>query len=365
MRITTFFDHETLMSQVTLLRKALRPHLAWHGARLSFLATFLIALLQVKTVNFTELASAFGGKAHIDSHYKRIQRFFRLYDLDFAEMAQAVVNLMAIPEPWVLSLDRTEWQFGGAIFNILMLAVVHEGVAFPVAWSMLDKRGNSDSTERMNLVNGFLERFGEHQIACLTADREFVGKDWLNYLLSDPLTPFRIRIRENHTLRQGGRVLKVSVVFQDLKPGESKVLRDKRQLWGQWVYIAALRLEDQSLLVVATQKAPQSAIKDYAQRWSVETLFGILKTRGFCLESTHLVDSERLSKLLALLSLALCWAFLVGEWLHQLKPLTIKKHGRRAKSLFRYGFDYLRNIMLNLKQKMPDFLDVLQFLSCT
>ncbi len=51
MRITTFFDHETLMNQVTLLRDALRPHLAWHGARLSFVAAFLIALLQVKTVN--------------------------------------------------------------------------------------------------------------------------------------------------------------------------------------------------------------------------------------------------------------------------------------------------------------------------
>jgi hypothetical protein len=292
------------------------------------------------------------SNAHIDSHYKRIQRFFRFYELNFTEIAQTVVNLMAIPEPWVRSLDQTEWQFGGCVFNILMLGIVHEGVSFPVAWSRLDKRGNSNSQERMNLIDAFLNRFGEHQIACLTADREFVGKDWLGYLLSDPITPFRIRIRENHKLRQGGRILKVSVVFQDLKPGQHRGLRDKRQLWGQWVYIAALRLENQSLLVVATQKAPQSAITDYAKRWSIETLFGILKTRGFCLESTHLIDSERLSKLLALLSLALCWAFLVGEWLHQLKPLTIKKHGRRAKSLFRYGFDYLRNIMLNLEKKM-------------
>lgn len=130
MRITTIPKHETLMNQVTLLREALRPHLAWHGARLSFLATFLIALLQVKTVNFVELATAFSGKAASDSHYKRIQRFFRLYELDFAEMAQAVINLMAIPEPSVLSLDRTEWQFGGCVFNVLMLGVVHEGVAF-------------------------------------------------------------------------------------------------------------------------------------------------------------------------------------------------------------------------------------------
>ena len=76
--------------------------------------------------------------------------------------------------------------------------------------------------------------------------------------------------------------------------GQTKILRHKRRLWGHWVYVAALRLEDNSLLVVATQSSPKSAITDYAKRWSIETLFGIFKTRGFCLESTHLTDGERL-----------------------------------------------------------------------
>jgi hypothetical protein len=199
----------------------------------------------------------------------------------------------------------------------------------------------------------------------LTADREFVGKDWFGYLLEEPLTPFRIRLRENHKLAHARTSLKVRMAFADLAVGQPKVLRHKRCLWGQWVYIAALRLEDNALLVVATQSAPNSAISDYAKRWSMETLFGIFKARGFCLESTHLRDAERLSKLIALLSLALCWVILAGEWLHELKPLTVKTHGRRAKSIFRYGFDHLRHIVLNLEQKMDDFRVVLQFLSCT
>lgn len=325
------------MNQVTLLRDALRPHLAWHGARLSFVAAFLIALLRVKTVNFSELATGFSGEAQTDSHYKRLQRFFRHYELDYAEIARVVVALMAIPEPWVLSIDRTEWQFGECVFNILMLGVVHEGVAFPVVWCLLDKRGNSNSNERMKLFDQFLERFGEREIACLTADREFVGKDWFGYLRSFPLTPFRIRIRENHKLRHGCQSLKVNVLFQDLQVGQHKVLRHKRQLWGHWVYIAALRLEDDSLLVVATQTAPKSAISDYAKRWGIETLFGIFKTRGFCLESIHLTDSKRLGKLLALLSLALCWVILTGEWLHQLKPLNIKSMDAEPRVFFAMG----------------------------
>lgn len=117
-------------------------------------------------------------------------------------------------------------------------------------------------------------------------------------------------------------------------------------------------------MVVSTD-SPQSALTDYAKRWQIETLFGCLKGRGFDLESTHLKEPERLSKLIALLSLALCWACRTGLWQHQLKPLKLKKHGRKAKSLFRYGLDFLRNIVLNLGQKLPQFQQTLRFLSCT
>ena len=33
-----------------------------------------------------------------------------------------------------------------------MLGIVHEGVAFPLLWTMLDKRGNSNSDERIDLL---------------------------------------------------------------------------------------------------------------------------------------------------------------------------------------------------------------------
>lgn len=42
-------------------------------------------------------------------------------------------------------------------------------------------------------------------------------------------------------------------------------------------------------------------------------MFGCLKSRGFCLEETHVTDAERLRKLVALLALAFCRAHAVGE----------------------------------------------------
>ena len=54
------------MNHVNLLGKTLKPHLQWHGARLSFLALFLIALFRVKTVKLSELSTGLMCKANTD-----------------------------------------------------------------------------------------------------------------------------------------------------------------------------------------------------------------------------------------------------------------------------------------------------------
>jgi hypothetical protein len=98
------------MNQVSLLRQTLKPILGWHGARLNFLSLFLIALLRVKTINLVELATGLRSNAKTESSYKRLQRFFRNFELDYEAVAKVVVRLMNIPQPWILSTDRTEWS---------------------------------------------------------------------------------------------------------------------------------------------------------------------------------------------------------------------------------------------------------------
>jgi hypothetical protein len=172
-------------------------------------------------------------------------------------------------------------------------------------------------------------------------------------------------MRASDKLDDGRQSLKAKVVFSALKINEHRVLRHRRQVWGHWVYVSALRLKDGKLLIVITNHRPQQAIADYGKRWGIETLFGCLKTRGFCLESTHLKDPERLSRMIALLTIALCWAFLTGEWLASQQAILIKKHGRKAKSIFRHGFDHLRGILFNLESRIDELFQVLTFLSCT
>ena len=65
------------MFELNTLRTKLQPYLGWHGARVLFVAAFLIALFRAKTVNLSELATAFPGLANPASNFTRQQRVVR------------------------------------------------------------------------------------------------------------------------------------------------------------------------------------------------------------------------------------------------------------------------------------------------
>jgi hypothetical protein len=355
------------MNEMTQLQTILQQQFHWHGARIKFLSLFLVALFRVRTVNLQFLAIAFANDAQTGSNYKRLQRFLRHFTFDYHHWAHVILSLMAIPQPWVLTLDRTNWKVGEVDHNILMLGVVHQGISIPVLWWMLDKRGNSNTLERVLLLEEFRDLFATTAVKYLCADREFLGETWFAYLLSEPAYRFRIRIRETDKMwdERSGLDWTGKELFAWLRPGESKVLRDRYNLWGHWVFVSGLRLQDGDLLIVVTPDRTPNAIRDYAQRWSIETLFGALKSRGFNLEDTDIKDMERLSKLIALLTLALCWAIRTGEWLEKQKPIPIKNHNRKLVSVFRYGLDYIRRLLLMAEIPSQQWSQVLSFLSCT
>jgi hypothetical protein len=310
------------------LKAVLAEHLRWHGARIDFLAQCLLALLKVRSVSLAELATGFGGRAKVASHYKRLQRFFRAFELDQAVLARLLVRLVAVGDgPWRLTLDRTHWRFGKTDINFLVLGVAHRGIALPLFWTVLDKAGNSDTTERIALLERFLAVFGAHRIAVLLADREFVGENWLRWLQRQRI-PFYQRLKRDTRIPNAwNRMMRLDVLFGSLKPGEHHHLAGRRPLWGCFVHLSALRLEDGEFLFLAASDAPQAqAIDAYADRWQIETLFGCLKTRGFNFEDTHLKDPERLTKMMGLLALAFAWAYRTGAVLHDGdQPIPLKK----------------------------------------
>jgi len=76
-----------------------------------------------------------------------------------------------------------------------------------------------------------------------------------------------------------------------------------------------------------------------------------------------LTDIDRINKLFAMVLVAFVWAYKVGIFLDTLRPIKIKKHGRRAQSLFKYGLTYLANVLFF--NDIDKFIERCKFLSCT
>ena len=144
-------------------------------------------------------------------------------------------------------------------------------------------------------------------------------------------------------------------------------LRGKRKLWNNLVYAAVCKKEDGDQVLVISSEQSGKILLEYGERWKIETLFGMLKTRGFRLEDTHLTEIERIGKLLSLLTIAVSWAMPAGELEAQATPLKTKKHGNLEKSFFRRGFETLRNcfcqLTTNFRQKQR-FKQLTLLLSC-
>jgi len=355
------------MNHSTTLQELLQQHLPWHKARVNFTARFVIALFKMGCVNFTQLALVLNPSVGVASNYRRLQRFFNSFTVDTEAFTTLVLALLPQRESLVLTLDRTMWRFGRRYHNVLMIAACADGIAIPLLWRMLPKEGCSNTQTRIDLLDELFEILDPSSVRCLVADREFVGKTWFAYLKKRNVG-FVIRVRSFFYIStRKGRRIRGKHIFSHLRPGEVLALRKRRIVCGHRLYVCAIgpRNGDDMVILVGSELAHR-AVAFYGKRWQIETLFAALKSRGFDLEATHLKDKERVAKLIGLLSIAFTWAYRVGAWLHkEVKPIAIKSHGRKAQSVFRYGLDHLKVVLLNHTATDRQFKQLVRFLSCT
>lgn len=352
--LVTFFKDET----------------GWNKARVKFFSLLICALCKIQTVSFVRLSQGIDGESDRESKLRRIQRFFAGFTIDNDLIAKLIYALLPEKPPYNLSLDRTNWMFGRVDINILMISVCYKGVAIPLLWKMLPKKGNSNSDERKELFDRYIALFGENSIAGLMADREFIGKDWFEYLIFKQIL-FCIRIKENLWIdvpRRG--LVKAFCLFNHLKINESAQYPKIVCIAGNWVYLTGIKTYNKEthkveFVIIASYKKTDDVLKNYKDRWQIETMFKAMKTSGFNIEDTHLTDLERISKLMALVSIAFVWAYKVGINKHlKIKPILIKKHGRKQYSFIKYGLLHIAHILMNQNNNM-ELMGLFKFLSCT
>ena len=190
------------------------------------------------------------------------------------------------------------------------------------------------------------------KIAALMGDREFIGDAWMAYLQRENI-PFILRLRENqYVLREGYAAMSIAAIARHLRIGERMIVKGgcrlgrRDETLSSAVRLVVTRLASGELLALACSGRARHALARYRQRWTIETMFGNLKTKGFALEATHLTDPDKLGTLLALLAFAVALTVKTGVAMARLHPIPVKNHGRRARSLFALGLHTLRKIFV-------------------
>jgi len=132
----------------------LKKEFNFHLARIKFMAIFLCIVFVAKSTNLAKISGLMPDNTEIESRYRRCQRFFSDFKIEENRIAKFLMKLSPGNKNKIfLAMDRTNWKFGKHDINILTLCITHEGIAFPVMWTLLDNNGGSSNTnQRIELI---------------------------------------------------------------------------------------------------------------------------------------------------------------------------------------------------------------------
>jgi len=276
------------------------------------------------------------------SKYRRFQRFFKDFDMPLKDVYALIKHKIPRPEGgYILSMDRTNWQFGKKHINILTIGINVGKVSVPLVWKALPqstKKGNSNSKQRIALVREMLEVLPANEIHSLLMEREFHGTEWLEWLHEQGIA-YVLRIKHN------------TIVGEKLanEHGAARGRRPKtpQNIWGLKLYFACKKIKkgrDEDLYVVSNRFEPQEALSLYRKRWAIEQLFSHLKKRGFHLEDTHMSHGKKIERLMGMVSISFLFSYAWGMHLRTIEKQTAFV---RRKSHYRYGLGSLNRMLKN------------------
>lgn len=351
------------------LRARLQIHFNWNYYRVKFLTQFITSLILSSTVNLARLSLHYNTDIKHKSNYRSIQRFFKIFAIDYVEYMYFVLKQIPKKEKFYLVMDRTNWKFGQSPINILMLGIIYKKQCFPFCWELLDKGGSSSTSERKALLSKAMSVLGKDRILGLLCDREFIGISWFKYLIGQDIE-FHIRVPKQ--LKVGSVLAKnrktINWLFRYWKENVKIDYPKQILILGYKLWVSSMK-SNKGYCVIVSSKDNISSLEKYQLRWTIENMFGAFKTRGFNFEDTHMKDLTKIKKLIVLVSLAYIWCILVGLWVSQSIKIRIAKHGRKEKSIFRVGLDFLTIFikkLLAFEIYNPfEFKDVINLLSCT
>jgi hypothetical protein len=165
------------------------------------------------------------------------------------------------------------------------------------------------------------------------------------------------RCKSSTIVSYGKKNISLALLYKDLNKRKSKtdMANSIRRAFGNRVYISASLNDRNEYMFIVSNQYHTNPFATYMRRWNIEMMFGKFKTLGFNLESTHLINPNRLANLLQLISIAYVCCCKLGYLINKIQLIKIKKFKldndsideRPQFSIFKLGFYLLKNFINN------------------
>ncbi len=339
----------------------LKVDLGFDKRKTKFFVDIFNAIIIQKDVRLSEISKSINSKAKLKSTETRVQNFFKKEIKDFLpigailkDLASSILNKKN--QKFKLAIDRTNWKFGKQNNNILMISIVTDNnIGIPLLWEMLDKKGNSHTSERTDLMEELFKIIEPEEIDCFLGDREFIGEKWLNFLDKKGVN-FIIRSRENLTVKGEKRDIQINKFFRKTANKGVKYSKEPQNICGGKFYIYTKNEKDKIYLISNIKS--KKVVNSYKKRWQIESLFRALKKRGFNLEKTHLKNLDRIKNLIFVVSIAFIFCFIAGQNRAKKEKIKILVNKQPEYSIFTYGFQLLNQLLTNIYSPIRPHLSI-------
>ena len=243
-----------------------------------------------------------------------------------------------------LILDATDL---GGRFPVLFVAVAYRGRALPLAWRMLPAPGCSEFAEQKALLGEVFAQVPPSVTVTLLADREYGSLEMTRWCLAHGWH-FCLRLKKNRWFVQADGQKK-QIASLPLAPGGRLFVADiglpslpepRLSLCCGW---SRDNKDDEPWYILSDLPADHRVLALYHVRFHIEEMFRDFKEFGVRLETTHLRDSERVSRLLLCVCLVHVWLMNAGVWVSK-RGLRrqIDCHTKRQRSYFQIGWRFLQ-----------------------
>ena len=327
------------------------------------IALLVATMLHVRSANLMDLAAGLHRVAErIDMRYQWISRVLSnaliVVDEVMKPFAQEVVARAAEDgRPIVLIMDQSKLTDD---HQVLMLALRHGERALPLFWRVEETKGSIGFEIQKELLETAAAILPEGASICLMADRFYGTADLISFC-HDRNWDYRIRLKGNLVVRDAkGRRLTGDLAKNRQFALENVQLTEKRATTN--IGVIHDPSHDEPWIIAMPTKPGYLKTLEYSERWAIEPMFSDFKSRGFGIEDSQIQHADRLSRLLMIMALALCFAVAVGRWDAQNNPLPAEKeHIKKPKkkversktSFFTRGLRYIARAVLRLLPLPP------------